>query len=152
MLAPPVGSSPLDTSPDAKWELIAKLPYIKWRDREVRLAGREYIRAGTVPLKGLGVTSVVWRGLPHAAITADVRTGTRLSPDKYEGVLKEHFLSNVKLRSVRGGCKDEANSAIYEVTIPGKQPIYLRLNAVPNWNDGNTTIQVSSHNESSWAC
>ena len=133
---------------------FAKISDIKWRDREPRPRGRDYIRAGSVQVKGLGTTSVTWEGNSEAAFTADVRTGTRLSSDKYLGVLKDQFSSGVKLRTVRGECKDQlqANSAIYEATSPGKGPLFFRFNTVPNWNDGNTTIQISAHNEPSWAC
>ena len=154
VLAPAAGTDPFATNPQAEWNLIAKIPDIKWRDPEPRPRGRDYIRAGSVPIKGLGTTSIIWEGLPDAALSADLLTATRLSPDKYNGMLKEQFSGNVKLRLVRGGCKVQvlANSAVYEVAIPGKRPLFLHVNTVENWNNGNTTIQVSAHDESRWAC
>jgi hypothetical protein len=154
VLAIPADKSPMEASPSAQWSSIGKISDIKWRDREPRPRGRDYIRAGSVPLQGLGTTSITWEGNSDAAFTADLRTGTRLSPDKYAGMLKEQFSSNVKLRAVRGGCKDQqqANSAIYEATIPGKRPVFFLVNTVPNWNNGNSTIQVSANNEPSWSC
>jgi hypothetical protein len=153
-LAPAAGADPLKAVAGAKWSQIAKIPDIKWRDSAPRPRGRDYIRAGSVPINGLGTTSIVWEGLPDAALGADLLTATRLSPDKYDGMLKEQFSSNVKLRLVRGGCTVQvlANSAVYEAAIPGKQPLFLHVNTVPNWNNGNTTIQVSVHDESRWAC
>jgi hypothetical protein len=154
VLAVPADKSPMDASPSAQWSSIGKMSDIKWRDREPRQRGRDYARSGAVPLQGLGTTSITWEGNSDAAFTADLRTGTRLSPDKYARMLKQQFSSSVTLRAVRGGCKNQqqANSAIYEAVIPGKRPVFFLVNTVPNWNDGNTTIQVSANNEPSWAC
>lgn len=154
VLAVPVGAQ---ESPSAKWSAIAKLPEFKWRDRTLQTRGGQgaTIRSGQVALTSLGSTAVTWEGLPDAALAADVRTGSRVSPDQYLGMLKSQFSPAAKVRAVRGGCKDPvfAQSAVYEVALPGKQPAYLRVDTKASWNNGNTTIQVSSFDEGSrWAC
>jgi hypothetical protein len=153
-LAPAAGTDPFASNPQAEWNLIARLPDIKWRDPEPRPRGRDVVRAGSVPIQGLGTTSIIWEGLPDTALSADLLTGARLSPDKYKGMLEQQFSGNVRLRLVRAGCKgpSQANSAVYEAAIPGKRPLFLHLNTVANWNNGNTTIQVSAHDESRWVC
>jgi len=154
VLLVPAGADPMQPSPSQQWSSIGKIPEIKWRDREPTPRGQGYLWLGWVPLKGLGVTSIGYDGHSNAAFTADLRTKTRLSPDKYAGMLKEQFSSNVKLRLIRGGCKGQfgTNSAIYEAVIPGKRPLFLLLDTDPSNNGGNTTIQLSGHQENRWAC
>jgi hypothetical protein len=152
VLAIPAGAQ---QSPNASWTAIAKLPGIEWRDRNLRQRGREAVRSGQVMLAGLGSTAITWAGMPDAAFAADVRTGTRVASGGYLGMLKAQFSPTAKLRVVRGGCKDAvfAQSAVFELVLPGKQPAYLLLDTKASWNAGNTTIQVSPVNESSrWAC
>jgi len=134
VLAIPADKGVMELSPNAQWSSIGRMADIKWRDREPRPRGRDFIRSGSMTLQGLGTTSITWEGTSDAAFTADLRTGARLSPDKYWSMLQEQFSNNVKLRAVRGGCKNQqlANSAIYEAAIPVKRPVFFLVDTVPN--------------------
>jgi hypothetical protein len=157
LLAYPAGA-PMDADGGAKWAAIAKFPGIKWRGRVSQMEGGKAMttRSGSVALSGLGNTSIGWAGLPDRAFEADLRTGARLRPDQYLGMLKSQFSPAAKVRTVRGGCKDPAfaQSAIFEVALPGKQPAYLLIDTQPTWHDGYTTIQVSPFDQSTsaWSC
>jgi len=142
-------------SPNASWDAVAKIPGIKWRDTEPTPRARDYIRSGAMQLKGLGGTSITWSGLPDAAIGADLRTAVRVSPDKYADMLKAQLPAVTRLRLVQGPCNNDPiarHSAVYEVAIPDRRPLFVRINTRPGDNNGNTTIQVSPDRESSWMC
>ncbi len=120
----------------------------------VRARGRDYVRSGSLPVGRLGTASITWAGLPDVALTADVRTEVHLSPPGYEESLKGQFSAAAKLRRIRGGCKlaPLTHSAVFEVTLPGKQPMYVHVNTDPAWNGGKTTVQVSAVEEGAWSC
>ncbi len=143
-LASPVGA-PMDAVvPSAKWATIAKFPGVKWRDRDLQEPGGKgkFTRSGSVALTGLGSTPIIWAGSPDFADEANLRTGTRLTPDQYLGMLKSQFSPATKVRTVRAGWKVNPTYAEFEVTLPGKQSAYLHIHTTPNWNDGKTTISV----------
>jgi hypothetical protein len=141
-------------SPRATWSALAKAPGIRWRDADVRTRGQGYARSGSVTLDRLGKADITWEGTTNGALTADVRTGVRLKPADYGAAIKSQFPTDVRWRKVRDGCRDDVyrQSAVYEVTLQGRAPLYLLVNTQASWNGGNTTVQISPDLESRWAC
>ena len=141
-------------SPKATWAALAKAPGIRWRDADVRTRGQGYARSGSVNLDRLGKADITWEATSTGALTADVRTAIRLKPADYGPALMSQFPTEAKWRKVRDGCRYNVNrqSAVYEVTLQGRAPLYLLVNTQSAWNGGNTTVQISPDLESRWAC
>jgi hypothetical protein len=157
VLAFPVGTPERDAyAPGTEWAAIARFPGIKWRDRGLQEGYRgESARSGSIELTGLGRTSISWVGTTDRAFTAGLQTSVRLSPDQYAPIVRANFSPAAKVRSVRAGCKTPAMtlSAVFEVTLPGKQPAYVFINT-SDYNNDKTRLEIFPYDqtEGRWSC
>ena len=152
-IAPAAGDK--DYKPN--WTSMEKIPGIKIRQSRDALiqTPRSYRRGGQVVLEHLGSTSVTWDGSSDGAFTADVQTAVPLRPDRYAEALRQQFVPSAKLKQTRGGCpasEFNRDSAVFQLDLPNRKPMFLYVGTTRSNNKGNTTIQVSSEVENWWAC
>jgi hypothetical protein len=139
------------------WTSMERIPGLKMRQAKDALieTPKGYRRGGQVALEGLGSTSVTWQGSIEGAYTVDVRTGARIQKDQYGAALKQQFSAAARLKQIRGGCKGndwDRDSAIFQLNLPNRKPMFLLVNTTSSDNNGNTTIQVAPEVENWWAC
>lgn len=148
VLALPVG----DNNAKIDWKAMEKLPGIRMgKDGDTE---RYSYRDSTLMLDSLGKADVTWTGISDFVVAAIVNTGKKVPPTQYTSMLQGQF-SAARLKQLRGGCRGAAfgkDSAIYEVNLPQRQPLYLHLNSEPRERSGNTSIVVSQENSPRWAC
>jgi hypothetical protein len=148
VLALPVG----DNNAKIDWKAMEKLPGIRMgRTGDTE---RYSYRDSTLMLDSLGMADVKWTGISDFVVVAIVNTGKKIPPTQYTSMLQGQF-STAGPKQLRGGCSGAAfgkDSAIYEVNLPQRQPLYLRLDSEPRERSGNLTIVVSQENSPRWAC
>lgn len=145
------------------WNSTDGIAGIQWQHKglkETRLS--PFTRLGYLKLDKLAKASVFYSGARTMITQLDVS----VSGDDDKMVEKENFLkalraqfgSTTKIKQLRGGCKDDgamSGSAVYEVTLPAKKPVFLMMSVDSGGNspDSRTTsFQFSHESETSWAC
>ena len=117
------------------WSATNAIPGVKWQHQGLKETPvSPFTRSGSVSLDNLPAATVFFSGARTMVMQLDMFVGGNGAPavDKrlFAQMLRSQFRSGTRFQELQGGCKDEGamwGSAVYGIAIPGKKPVYLRI-------------------------
>lgn len=140
------------------WSSIEKIQGIRWSHKGFRETPQSsFVRSGKVKLDGVGQADVVFSGARTMVFEAVVTLEHPIDETEFSSTLKSQFSKLSSVVNLRASCKDEGllnNSAVYQITLPKKKPIYLLLerSAGASGMEGITTFQFALEPDAGWKC
>jgi opacity protein-like surface antigen len=120
-----------------------------------------FTRLGTIKLDGLPLATLFFSGARTMVTQLNVMVGGNGAPviekQDFNAAMRTQFRT-ARIRQLRGGCKNEggvAGSAVYEVTLSARKPVYLMLatDAGGSTPDSRTTsFEFQLEPQERWAC
>jgi len=150
-LAAPSGSPQMTND----WSAFTKLKGAKWQGKAPAKGGNKYYWNGTVPIDGVGSSSINLVGLSNALLSANVNWPKDIALAKVPQLLAAQFPKDAKLEQIRGACPDErlSGSRIYKATLAGRKPLFLHIQFAAGDRGGNlSTIEMEPQRNAGWIC
>lgn len=145
------------------WSSTNAIPGARWSHkglRETRVS--PFTRNGQIKLERLGNATIQFSGVRTMIFQLDVIIGEAdgkiFEKEEFAGILKSQFSKNALIKMLRAGCKDEggiSGSAVYEVTLPQKKPVYVFVSTDSGGNSPDSrssSFQFTLEPEDRWKC
>lgn len=145
------------------WDVTDSIPGIQWEHKGLReTPSAPFSRRGHVKLDKLAVVTVFFAGVRTmvSEMNISITNNDEAVIDKSDflKVLNAKLGASGQIRQLRGGCKSDgqvSGSAVYEITMRGKKPVYLLMatdsgGSAPN--SRSTTLQFELEPQRRWAC
>ena len=136
------------------WDALKAIKGVKWRDATVKEARSAFAQEADVALNGHGPAKVLVVGARQMMFDIDVSMRSLLERKGLAQTLKAQFSASTLIEQIGGDCRTKtgAGSArLYRVTLPGKRPLFMRLELAGAGNAG-TLFTLSVENKPQWAC
>ena len=150
-LAAPAGSAQATND----WSAFTQLKGARWQGKAPVKGGNKYYWNGSVPIDGVGGSSISLVGSQKALHSATVDWPKDIVLAKIPQMLEAQFPKGTKLEQIRGACPDErlSGSRIYRATLTGHKPLYLHIQFAAADRGGSTsTIEMEPQRNSLWTC
>jgi hypothetical protein len=145
------------------WDATNAIAGVRWQHKGLKETPvSPFSRMGNVKLDGLSVATVFFTGARTMVMQLTVIVGGNddhvIEKEDFNKALRAQFGSSSKIKQLRGGCKNDgaiSGSAVYEITLPAKKPVYLLLDTDAGGNSPNsrsTTFQFLMEPEDRWKC
>lgn len=145
------------------WGITDSIPTVQWKHKGFRETPTvPFSRLGNVKLDKLAVATVFFGGVRTMVSQLDVSIENNdaaiIEKGDFMKALHGQFSTSSQIRQLRGGCKDEsglAGSAVYEITMRGKKPVYLLMQTDSGGNTPNsrtTSFKFELEPQRRWAC
>jgi hypothetical protein len=137
------------------WSALTKLKGAKWQGKAPAKGGNKYYWNGTVPIDGVGASTVSLVGVSTALLSATVDWPKDIVLAKVPQMLAAQFPKDAKLEQIRGACPDErlSGSRIYRAMLAGRKPLYLHIQYAAADRGGSTsTIEMEPQRNNGWIC
>lgn len=142
-----------------EWSLLNKIKGVKWKKKE----GPSGANWGEASLDKLGPAMVSAQGARtmvfEFSVSISEGKGRIFEQEQFDDVLRAQFSSDTRIRKVRGICAEDAGrisgSAVYEVTLKDKKPIFAFVSTDAGGNAPNSRtsgFDFSVQNEARWKC
>jgi hypothetical protein len=144
------------------WSETNAIAGVQWQHKGLKETPvSPFTRLGRIKLDGLPVATVFFSGARTMVTQLTVIVGGNGAPviekEDFSKAMRAQFY-NGRIRQLRGGCVSEggaAGSAVYEVTLPAKKPVYLLLETDAGGSSPDsrsTTFQFQLEPQERWAC
>ena len=145
------------------WPSTNKIIGVKWNHKGLReTPAAPFTRSGKIKLQHLGNASVFFSGARTMVVELNVDVsegdGNIFEKSDFTSVLKSQFSKPTIIKLIRKECSDEdgiSGSAVYEVTLPSKKPLYTMISTDSGGSSPNSrtsSFQFSLNNEDRWSC
>lgn len=139
------------------WNALDPVKGVKWRDATLKEAPSSFAREGDFALDGHGSATVLVVGARQMMFDVEVTLSRLLERRDIARTLSAQFPGTTLLEQVRGRCPQDTSSGgsrVYRVTLPGRRPLYMRLDglAVDKRSAGGTRFSLSIDDKPGWAC
>lgn len=156
-------------------EVMDDVKGIKWEDKDVvYIKGgtgsadpTAFNRSGIITLEHLGKVEFVISGnngrfLEFSIYLNEYDGHKLLKKDKFTSIISAQFRKTATIKNIRGGCPSDgaiSGSAVYEVTLPNKKPIFIEILIDVGGNAPNSGMSVieaalenKDHIVDGWKC
>ncbi|MES2010562.1 MAG: hypothetical protein V4468_16940 [Pseudomonadota bacterium] len=145
------------------WDITDSIPGVQWEHKGLRETPRvPFSRLGHVKLDKLAVVTVFFGGVRAMVSEMNVSITNNdaavIEKSDFLKLLHAQFGASSHIRQLRGGCKNEgqiSGSAVYEITLRGKKPVYLLMETDSSGsapNSRSTTLQFELEPQRRWVC
>jgi hypothetical protein len=145
------------------WSAVNAIPGVKWAHKGLKETPvSPFTKLGSIKLDKLPIATLFFTGARTMVFDASVVIGGNdqdvIEKNDFTKVLRGQFSPTTKIRQLRGGCKSEngiAGTAVYEIVVENKKPVYVQVEVDAGGNSPNsrtTGFQFVLEPEKSWAC
>lgn len=145
------------------WSSTDSISGIRWKHKGLReTPASDFTRLGQMKLEHLGNATVFYSGarsmITQLEVTLSEADGKIFEKERFNHVLKAQFGKTTTIKPLRGVCPDEdgiSGSAVFEVVLPQKKPVYVMVSTDGGGNAPNSRtsgFQFSLEAEERWKC
>ena len=138
------------------WNALKPIKGVKWRDTTLKEAPSAFAQEADVTLNGHGRATVLIVGARQMMFDVEVSLPQLFEKKGLAHTLKAQFSPATLIEQLGGECRKEAagGSRVYRVTLPAKQPLFMRLELLTanNVAPSGTRFTLSIDNKPQWAC
>jgi len=145
------------------WSSIDAIAGVRWYKKGLQeTPNGSFSRFGQIRLERLGKADIFFSGARTMVSQLDIgiseASGKIFEKEQFTSILKSQFNKNAVIKTLREGCKDEgilSGSAVYEITLPQKKPVYVLVSTDSGGNSPNSrssSFQFTLRYESRWQC
>lgn len=145
------------------WSSINAISGVRWSHKGLRQTPvSSFTRLGQIKLERLGNVGVFFSGERTMVFQLDITVGevdgNVFEKEQFTSVLRSQFNKGSAIKNLHGGCRDEgevSGSAVYEVTLPTKKPVYVLVTTDSGGNSPNSRtsgFQFMLELEDRWKC
>jgi hypothetical protein len=131
---------------------------VKWAGG-IKANNSGYVRTGTIDAKGYGNISVMATGargfFNEVSLSYKLMPNSHNSNSEIESLIQKQLNEGSKVKLIRGTCDWEGastNSAVYEVTVPGKKPVVVFYQFDAGGSAGNTGYDLVVSQSKKYPC